>query len=329
MSVGIVTESDWGLGGIGVFGKEVCPRLLRREGTVRIEVDRSGICSLPFPSVLTYGKRWLVGSKLRDRIASSGAEVVFLPDHRYLTFDPDSVPQTVVPYIHDILPVTTLFSDVPSTLFARLYTRRLSALDVAICASQFTASDLRLRTPFGGEVSVVYQGVDQLPSNLEESFEYDLVYVGSTIARKNPEFMSECFAAAEEAGFKCAAVTDRDAGLPGDIFSEISTESLSALLSGARFYLHPSKQEGFGRPPVEAQQLGTPVIGLRTPINEEVLGDPSEAWLPIETPTNLVEVLRGDDVDYEALEMRSIENAARFSWEATADEIYEVLRHYR
>ncbi|MGB9958492.1 glycosyltransferase [Haloferax prahovense] len=329
MSIGIVTEPDWGLGGIGVFGEEVCSRLLRREGTVRIEVDRNGVRSLPFPSVLTYGKRWLVGSKLRDRIAASDAAVVFLPDHRYLTFDPGSVPQTVVPYVHDILPVTTLFSDVPSTLFARLYTRRLSALDAAICASRFTASDLRLRTPFDGETPVVYQGVDQLPSNPEETFEYDLVYVGSTIDRKNPAFLSDCFAAAEEAGFSCAAVTDRDAELPGDRFSEVSAESLGALLAGARFYLHPSKQEGFGRPPVEAQQLGTPVVGLRTPINEEVLGEPSEAWLPIETPTDLVEVLRGDGVDYEALEARSAENAARFSWETTADEIFDVLERYR
>lgn len=325
MSIGIVTESDWTIGGIGVFGTEVCPRLLARDETTPIEIDHTGIRSLPFPSVLTYGKRYLVGNHIKKQIMDSGTDVVFLPDHRYLTFDPRTVPQTVIPYVHDVLPVTTLFSDIPSTLFARFYTHQLSKLEFAICASAFTASDLRFRTPFDGETEVIYQGVDRVSTSNDSKFDYDLLYVGSTIERKNPQFLSECFSTAERAGYRCAAVTSHDTHLPGDVFSDVSDETLSQLLAGARFYLHPSKQEGFGRPPVEAQKLGTPVIGLRTQINEEILGEPSRDWVPISDPSELTGVLERDESEYDTLRSQSRQNAARFSWETAADEIYETL----
>ena len=53
----------------------------------------------------------------------------------------------------------------------------------------------------------------------------------------------------------------------------VDDEDLAPLYSGAEFFIYPSLYEGFGLPPLEAMQCGSPVITSNTSSLPEVVGD--------------------------------------------------------
>jgi glycosyltransferase involved in cell wall biosynthesis len=63
----------------------------------------------------------------------------------------------------------------------------------------------------------------------------------------------------------------------------VSTEVLAALYSTATVFLFPSWVEGFGWPPVEAQQCGCPVVASSAGSLAEVLGDSAMLAKPDDT----------------------------------------------
>lgn len=101
---------------------------------------------------------------------------------------------------------------------------------------------------------------------------------------------------------------------------------LPALYSGALCFVYPSYFEGFGLPPLEAMQCGTPVIaGNRTSLPEVV----GEAGLLVD-PFD-VEALAGamakmlDEPDLrEGLRVKGLERARLFSWKETARQTLKV-----
>ena len=60
--------------------------------------------------------------------------------------------------------------------------------------------------------------------------------------------------------------------LPGVILTgQVDDEDLAAIYSGAHALVHPSEDEGFGMPAVEALACGTPVVACELPALREVL----------------------------------------------------------
>ncbi|MGH9136844.1 MAG: glycosyltransferase family 4 protein [Acidimicrobiales bacterium] len=101
------------------------------------------------------------------------------------------------------------------------------------------------------------------------------------------------------------------------------------LMAGAVVFAYPSRYEGFGMPPLEAMAAGIPVVTTRAGALPEVVGAAAELVAPGD-----VDALAGaialvlDDSDRRAdLVRRGHERAARYSWDATADGVVEVLRH--
>ena len=104
---------------------------------------------------------------------------------------------------------------------------------------------------------------------------------------------------------------------------------MAALYSGAEWFVYTSQYEGFGLPPLEAMQCGTPVITSNNSSLPEVVGD------------------AGIMVDYDSLEQhikaygdyyfnedlrkqnaaKGIERAKQFSWEKAADIILQEFRN--
>jgi glycosyltransferase involved in cell wall biosynthesis len=108
----------------------------------------------------------------------------------------------------------------------------------------------------------------------------------------------------------------------------VPDEDLAAIYSGARAFLFPSFAEGFGIPPLEAMQCGTPVIASNTTSIPEVVGDagillpPTDesAWCQAILDLDRNESLRG------VLRQKSLERCKLFSWQRFID---ETLRGYR
>jgi glycosyltransferase involved in cell wall biosynthesis len=206
------------------------------------------------------------------------------------------------------------------------------------------------------KIKVIYNGIDETrfkvnndTSNLVEIKErYKLpqkfiLFLGNTSARKNGLRVIEAYA-------KYASQTENPLpivtpGLPSAFISDhlayinqvdkyklfispgyVRDEDLSMLYSLSTVFLYPSLSEGFGMPLVEAMACGAPVISSNTSCLPEIAGNAAVLVEPtnvdaiteaiIELTTN--ETLRLDKIT------DGLVNARRFSWDRTADQVFEV-----
>lgn len=104
-------------------------------------------------------------------------------------------------------------------------------------------------------------------------------------------------------------------------------EDLHQLIYGARIFLFLSLIEGFGFPPIEAMQLGTPVICSNVSSLPEVVKDAAVCVDPTDynaAAKALADTL-ADDGKCRELRERGLENIKRFSWDKTGRKYREVL----
>jgi len=90
----------------------------------------------------------------------------------------------------------------------------------------------------------------------------------------------------------------------------------------------PSLNEGFGLPPLEAMEHGTPVVTSNTSSIPEVVGNAAV----MVNPENVFEIMKAlhrvllDQSVREKLKARGVEQAAKFSWDAGVRRMLEVYR---
>lgn len=116
----------------------------------------------------------------------------------------------------------------------------------------------------------------------------------------------------------------------------VDESARAALLRGATVLAYPSRYEGFGLPPLEAMDVGVPVVATDAGSLPEVLGDAAEfvdaGLLEDDRPagiTALAEALRRVSTDDELrgeLVRRGHSRAARYTWDATAEAVAELYR---
>jgi glycosyltransferase involved in cell wall biosynthesis len=100
------------------------------------------------------------------------------------------------------------------------------------------------------------------------------------------------------------------------------------LLAGATVFAYPSRYEGFGLPPLEAMAAGVAVVATTAGSLPEVLGDAAALVDPSsedELADALLHVLT-DDAWRATLVTRGREQAARYSWGATAEQLVRLYR---
>jgi glycosyltransferase involved in cell wall biosynthesis len=108
----------------------------------------------------------------------------------------------------------------------------------------------------------------------------------------------------------------------------IPDADLSAIYSGATAFVYPSLYEGFGLPPLEAMQCGTPVITSNTSSLPEVVGD---AGIQIDPKDEdalcqaIIELLNDSELR-KTLSKKGIDRSRQFSWSKCADETVKVYR---
>jgi glycosyltransferase involved in cell wall biosynthesis len=107
----------------------------------------------------------------------------------------------------------------------------------------------------------------------------------------------------------------------------VPDEDLPALLTGASALVHPALHEGFGIPPVEALACGTRVVASDIPVLREVLGDAAY----FVDPHNVAAIAGGiekaltDPQDPQQVALGK-KVAARYTWDAAADELMQYIR---
>jgi glycosyltransferase involved in cell wall biosynthesis len=114
----------------------------------------------------------------------------------------------------------------------------------------------------------------------------------------------------------------------------VPIDTLRAFYQAASAFVFPSLYEGFGLPPLEAMACGTPVVCSAVSSLPEVVGDAAE----IVNPENVFDIARGmrevllDQPRRRRMVERGFEQARRFSWERTAQQVldaYEEIGSYK
>jgi glycosyltransferase involved in cell wall biosynthesis len=107
-------------------------------------------------------------------------------------------------------------------------------------------------------------------------------------------------------------------------------DTLRTFYASAAAFVFPSLYEGFGLPPLEAMASGTPVVTSNVSSLPEVVGDSAV----LVNPENVFEIARGirealiNESLREALISRGQQQARKFSWEATAQQVLAVYREF-
>ncbi len=119
-----------------------------------------------------------------------------------------------------------------------------------------------------------------------------------------------------------------DIATPGIRFlGRVADNELGMLYEHAKAFVYPSKYEGFGLPPLEAQLAGCPVVVADTPAARETLRESAVYFEPTSIDA-LAETLEKVDQDTELrhkVRIAGFRNAGRYSWQRSGDLLAEVL----
>lgn len=280
---------------------------------------------------------------------------------------PDSLPLTTprLLTIHDLISIK--FSNFFKKKSIKRMQKCLSSLDInrdwIICVSENTKKDFLEYTDFPPEKVFVthlggsdkfYNVVDRVRINQslkKYSIPLNQPYFLSVCTlepRKNLKFLLRCFSDIlhQNPNLDINLVLVGISGWKNHgIFQKIQENSLlrkhtiltgyvadcdlSAIYSGALGFIYPSFYEGFGLPPLEAMQCGTPVITSNTSSLPEVVGsagimiDPTDSDALCQSMLNLI----NDSSLRVKLSWKGLERAKQFSWQKCARETINVYKH--
>ena len=108
----------------------------------------------------------------------------------------------------------------------------------------------------------------------------------------------------------------------------LQTEDLISLYNLATVFVFPSVYEGFGLPVIEAMQVGCPIITTKGGSLEEVGGDAAlyfDGTNSNELAKAIIKVINSETLQ-ENLIAKGLKQAARFSWQKTAEQTMAVYR---
>lgn len=106
-------------------------------------------------------------------------------------------------------------------------------------------------------------------------------------------------------------------------------KDLHSMIAGARIFLFLSLVEGFGFPPIEAMQLGVPVVCSSYSSLPEVVGDAAvlvDPLKPDEIATALMDIEDNPERAYECIQ-KGKENIHRFDWMEIAKKYWIEIKN--
>lgn len=283
----------------------------------------------------------------RDQI-----DLFWSPAHRLPTLLPARIARVVT--IHDLVwkHAGETMRPMSRWLDAMLMPEAVRLADKIITVSSNTATDLLKEMPNAqGKVCSIPLGVSSLaPVASRESLaslglvEPYFLFVGTLEPRKNLARLLEAFSRLPD-GLRCSAIL---AIAGGDgwggvdvatiakkygvqdrvrVLGYVTEEQLATLYTHALFLAMPSLYEGFGLPLIEAMARGTSVLTSNCASMPEVAGDAGILVAPndVDSITQGLLELLGNDVKRGVLASRAIANSERFSWMRAAENTMKVF----
>lgn len=107
----------------------------------------------------------------------------------------------------------------------------------------------------------------------------------------------------------------------------VEYQDLVKIYNLAKIFIFPSIYEGFGMPPLEAMKSGCPVICSNTSSLPEVVGEAAYMIDPHdeEQIINGIRAILGNQDLAEALKKKGLEQAEKFSWRKSAEQLLKIL----
>lgn len=229
------------------------------------------------------------------------------------------------------------FPDVKKVLWARKWL--FPRVDAIICVSESCRNDLlQFYDVDPAKVRVIYHGFSPLPrsgeaaASLSKHLRRDYVlYVGMRAAFKNFNGLLRAFREARlQDAFDLLVLgggplTAEERTLIANLEMSdcvinlpiVSDEVLAEAYAGAKLFVYPSLNEGFGFPPLEAMSVGCPVLASRVSSIPEICQDAPIYFDPVEQESfnrGLMQAINDESARTVAVE-RGWEVATRYSWE--------------
>ncbi|KUJ73198.1 hypothetical protein AVO45_15775 [Ruegeria marisrubri] len=220
--------------------------------------------------------------------------------------------------------------------------RRAAAL---ITVSRYSASELAARLRVGTDrFSVIPNSAVHIRSVAPDASALQrhglkragyLLTVGNRSSNKN---ISRLVAAHRLAGPALPQLVIAGGAVPGlaragdetgaRFLGRVTDGELRALYEGAAGFVFPSLYEGFGIPPLEAMELGVPVLAARDSALPEVLGG-APIWFDPRDEVDMARALRNfaglSTADRAAMVAAGRKRALAFTWEASAARLAKLL----
>ena len=241
-----------------------------------------------------------------------------------------------------------LFPDVKKVLWARKW--MLPRADAIICVSESCRQDLlHFYEVDPAKTHVIHHGLTPLPRNSEAAAKLRehhkrpyILYVGMRAAFKN-------FAGFLQALHDTGAWRTHDLlFLGGGEFStaekdllakqcpmatvsaipKVTDDVLAEAYAGARLFVYPSLNEGFGFPPLEAMSLGCPVLASQVSSIPEICGDAPFYFDPAQQGSfhdGLRRALEDEPARQEAI-AAGRQVVAMYSWDKCGEQTLSVYR---
>ncbi|MGH9528485.1 MAG: glycosyltransferase family 4 protein [Terriglobales bacterium] len=248
------------------------------------------------------------------------------------------------------------------SLHFHLTRRVLNGASRILAVSKFTKSEIeKLFNIPSGRIEVVYNAIDQrflhghatdadrqlLAERYQITYPF-LLYAGRISPHKNLVRIIEAFSALKAELEKENKFPDLKLIIIGDELSKhldlrrtvvrggvqndvrfmgfVPIDVLRIFYDLAKVFVFPSLYEGFGLPPLEAMAHGTPVVTSNTSSVPEVVGNAAV----LVNAENVFEIMRAllrvllDTSLRERLKQRGYEQVRKFSWTASAQQIFSI-----
>ena len=270
--------------------------------------------------------------------------------------------------IYDLIPVLMphLFADGVAVVIRQIYLTMLDSIgpdDFVLAISEATKNDLCsylkidpsrvFVSPLAASPDLFYPVTDSTRIDeartrygLPPGAKY-LLSVNTLEPRKNIEHAIRCFSMiiqmerirdlyfvlAGTNGWRHEQIleTIADCNLAADriiVTGYVPDDDLAPLYSGALAFIYPSLYEGFGLPPLEAMQCGTPVITSNTSSLPEVVGEAGIMVAPADSDAlcqALIDIYQ-QPLLRSRISSLSLARSAQFSWERYTNDVVSAYR---